>query len=203
MTEPLSAAGRLAQRHWAPKVSWIVLSSSGMSTLSASILLITTTQGLFASRANWNIFRVLVLDAGGRTDHENRRLGSGNRGDGRTGEVGIAGRIDQVDELSAMLDINECRLDRMLVLLLFVVVIANAGLVVNAPQSIDRAGLEEYGLGQRCLAAAAMFLRGLCSECRPLLPLFNLQKGFNDFSLPAPKPCMLYERWCFAQEVFP
>ena len=60
MTDFLSAAGRFAQRHWEPKVSWTPLINSGRSTFSAAILLITIMRGLPISPARANSFRVFV-----------------------------------------------------------------------------------------------------------------------------------------------
>jgi hypothetical protein len=40
------------------------------------------------------------FDAGGGADDEDRGLCGGNGSDSRTGEIGVAGRVDDVDELS-------------------------------------------------------------------------------------------------------
>ena len=63
---------------------------------------------------------------------------------------------DEIDELAVVVNVNDGRENRVLMLFLLVVVVAYTGLVVDAPQPVRRAGLMQYRFGQGALAAAAV-----------------------------------------------
>jgi hypothetical protein len=101
-------------------------------------------------------FASIGFDAGRSANDEDRRLGGRDRFDCGACEIGIARRIDDIDQLSGVCGVNRRRKNRVLVFFLFVVVVARACLVVHAAEPVCRAGLVQYRLGQRGLAAASM-----------------------------------------------
>ena len=94
------------------------------------------------------------LDAVGGGDDDDRGLDGVQRAQGLADEVGLAGRVEQVDVLALVLEVQDAGVDRELVFVLLVVEVGDAGAVVDAAAAVDGLGLEEQGVGQRGLAAA-------------------------------------------------
>ena len=92
------------------------------------------------------------LDAGVGVDRDQRRVDRSQRADRLADEVGIAGRVDDVEPLAGVVEMDDRRLDRMLVVLFFFVEVADAGAVVDARLAADSAGLDEQMIDERCLA---------------------------------------------------
>ncbi len=73
-------------------------------------------------------------------------------GDGLADEVGIARRVDDVEVLALVVEVDDVRLDRVMVLFFDLVEVADAGAVVDAGRPSDGAGDSEHLVGQRALA---------------------------------------------------
>ena len=71
-------------------------------------------------------------------------------------EVGIAGRVDQVEVLAGVIEMNQRRFDRVVVVLFFFVEIADARAVVDAGRPLDRSGGGENVVCQRGLSGRSM-----------------------------------------------
>ena len=80
------------------------------------------------------------LDARLGVDHDRRRVDAPHRADRLADEIGIAGRVDHVEVLAGVVEMHHGGFDRVLVVLLFFVEIADARAVVDAGQTLDRAG---------------------------------------------------------------
>ena len=98
----------------------------------------------------------LHLDALDRGDDEQREVGGLQRGGDVADEVGVAGRVEQVDLVAVELERRERERHRDPPPLLLGVEVADGVPSSTLPEAGDRAGGEQQGLGQRGLAGAAV-----------------------------------------------
>ena len=96
------------------------------------------------------------LDAGVGVDRDQRRVDGPQGADRLADEVRVAGRVDDVEPLAAVIEMDDRRLDRVLVVLLFFVEVADAGAGVDAGLAADRAGLHQQVVDERRLAGGAV-----------------------------------------------
>ena len=82
--------------------------------------------------------------------------------------------VDQVNAFALVVEVKDAGVDGVLLLLFLVIVIGDAGAVIDTAAAIDRLGLEEQGVGQRGLAgdfmanesdAANVFHMITCHRC--------------------------------------
>ncbi len=95
-------------------------------------------------------------DARVRVDHDGRRFHGPHRSQHLADEVGIAGRVDQVEVAAAVIEMDDARLDRVVMGLFLFVEVADARAVVDAGRTFDRAGGVQEGVGERRLAGRSM-----------------------------------------------
>ena len=100
------------------------------------------------------------LDARLGVDDDGRRVDAAHGADGLADEVGIAGRVDQVEVLAGVVEVHDAGFDRVLVLLLFLVEVADARAVVDAGGPADGPGGGEDLVDQRGLAGRAVPTEG-------------------------------------------
>ena len=98
----------------------------------------------------------LHLGAGHRADDEHRQVGHPQRGQGLGLEVGVAGGVDQVDEVALPPHRGDGQRQRLAAAVLLGLVVADRRAVLHPTEAGDRPGLEQHGLGQRGLAGAAV-----------------------------------------------
>ena len=98
----------------------------------------------------------LHLDAFDRGDDEQREVGGLERGGDVADEVGVAGRVEQVDLVAVELERRERERHRDPAALLLGIEVADGRAVLDPAQAGDRAGDEEQRLGQRRLPGAAV-----------------------------------------------
>src|SRR5262249_11692542 len=72
----------------------------------------------------------------------------------------VAGRVDQVNLFALVLQVQDAGIKGVFAILFLLIVVGNAGLVVHAAPAIDRAGLEQEGVGQRGLAGRRVSHQG-------------------------------------------
>jgi hypothetical protein len=96
------------------------------------------------------------LDAGLGVDHHEGGFHAGQRGNGLTGEIRVARRIDQVHMHALGGKVHQRGIQRMAGALLLRVEVADRAAFFHGPLGRDRAGLEQQCLGQRGLAGAAV-----------------------------------------------
>ncbi len=96
----------------------------------------------------------LHLHAVDRAHHEHREVDDPQRGTDVAEEVGVAGRVDQVDLVALPLEGRHRERQRDAAALLLGIVVAHRGAVFHPPQPVDRAGAVEQGLHERRLARA-------------------------------------------------
>ena len=96
------------------------------------------------------------FDAGLGIDDDRRRVDPVHGSDRLADEVGVTRRIDHLEVLAAMVEMDDLGLDRVLVVLLFRIEVADAGSVVHTRMSVDRAGLDQHVVDERRLATPAM-----------------------------------------------
>ncbi len=75
-------------------------------------------------------------------------------------EVGIAGRVDQVDLLAGPGEMTQVAIDREMPAFLFFVDVEGAGAVVDRALAVGRAGGEKQGVGKTRLARRPMTSEG-------------------------------------------
>ena len=109
------------------------------------------------------------LDAGLCVDHDHRRLHRLQAGDGLAMEVGIARGVDHVHARAVVIEVGDCGVQRMLVLLLQRIEVAHGGAALDAAGGGDRAGCMQQvlrpGWSCRCrrgLPAPACVFRLWC-----------------------------------------
>ncbi len=118
------------------------------------------------------------LDAVGRRHDHYHVLDGGQRPQGGADESGIAGRVEQVDVLALVLQVQDAGVDGEVALVFFLVVVGDAGAVVHAAAAIDGLGLEQQGVGKRGLARRPMSRQGDVPNVRHLIfPHENLLFG--------------------------
>jgi hypothetical protein len=100
------------------------------------------------------------FDAGLGVDDDDRGVDPGQGGDRLPGEIGIAGRVDQVDMHAFGGKIHQRRIQRMARGLFLGVEVADAAALLDAALGDDGAGLEQQRFGQRGLAGPAVADQG-------------------------------------------
>ena len=96
------------------------------------------------------------LDVPGGVHREERGLRRGEPCHDLGREIGVAGRVDQLDPRALVLEAGDREGQRLLALLLLGLVVQAGRAVVDAAEPGDRAGVEEKPLGQRRLAGAGV-----------------------------------------------
>ena len=96
------------------------------------------------------------FDARLSIDDDHRGVGAVHRADGLADEVGVARRIEHLEVLSSMIEVHELGFDRVLVVLLFRIEVADARPVIDTRMRSDRAGLHQHVVDERCLATPAV-----------------------------------------------
>ena len=104
------------------------------------------------------------LDAGHRIDDDDGGIGDAQRRARVAQEVGHARRVDEVDFDLVPLGVGECSGEGVLAGNLFFVVIRHRRPVVYPSKSVHRAGIEQQGGDELCLAGAAMADEGHISQ---------------------------------------
>ncbi len=93
-------------------------------------------------------------------DHNGGGVDAVQSAQGLTDEVGIARRVEQIELLAGMREVNQARLDGVLVQFFLFVEIANAAALVDAGRPLDRAGRGKDLVGQHRLAGVAVATKG-------------------------------------------
>ena len=96
----------------------------------------------------------------GSGDGQDHVFDGRQRAQGIADEVGIAGRVDQVDLLAVPGQMPEVAVDREMPALLLVVDVEGAGAVVHRALAAGGAGGEEQGVGKAGLARRPMSSQG-------------------------------------------
>ena len=89
-------------------------------------------------------------------DRDERRFHRSQRADHLADEVGIARAVDDVDSLARVIEMDDARFDRVLVMLLFFVEIANAGAGVDTGFPIHGSAVHQQLIDQSRLAGVAV-----------------------------------------------
>ena len=84
--------------------------------------------------------------------HYHRGIDAAHRADGLADEVGISGRIDDVESLAGMIEMHHAGFDGVFMMFFLFVEIAYAAAVVHADQAVDHARGREHAVDQRGLA---------------------------------------------------
>ena len=113
-----------------------------------SILVITTARGMPTAAHSSHSILVSAVDALGGGDGEQRCVGRAQPGPQVAREVGVAGRVEQVDLDAVVDDRREGQVDRTLLPDLGLVEVADRGAVLDAARALDRAGRGEQRLDQ-------------------------------------------------------
>ena len=87
-------------------------------------------------------------------------LDGGQGAQGVADEVGVAGRVDQVDLLALPLEVEQVAVDGEVPAFLLVVDVGDAGPVVDRASPVGGAGGEEQGVGKAGLARRPMSGQG-------------------------------------------
>ena len=144
-----------------PICSSISSSSSSGSRPGRSYLLRNVITGRLRARHTWNSFSVWRLDALGRVEHHHHGVDGGQHAVGVLGEVAVARRVEQVDDVVAVGELHHRRADRDAALLLHLHPVADVAdrrpsRAVTAPADLHRAGVEQELLRQRRLAGVGV-----------------------------------------------
>ena len=113
--------------------------------------------------ASWKIRRVLTSMPVGAADGQHDVLDGGQGAEGVADEVGVAGRVDQVDLLAVQLEVEQVAVDGEVAAFLLVVDVGDAGAVVDRAAAIGGAGGEEQGVGQGWSCPTPHVQPGQCS----------------------------------------
>ena len=81
-------------------------------------------------------------------------------GQGGTDEIGVAGRVEQVDVLALVVEMEDAGVDGEVAFFLLVVEVGDAGALLDAAVTLDGLGGEQQGIGQRSLAGRAVSHQG-------------------------------------------
>jgi len=108
------------------------------------------------------------LDPGGRIDKDDRGIRDPQRGVLVAGEVGVTGRVDEVDLRALVRERREGHVDGDVALLLFRIRVEDAGAVVDLAETRRRADRMEDGLDEARLARSAVANDGHISDLRGL-----------------------------------
>ena len=96
------------------------------------------------------------LDAGVGVDRDQRRVDRPQSADRLADEIRVARRVDDVESFAGMIEVNDRRFDRMLVMLFFFVEVADAGAVIDAGLAAHGARLHQQMVDERGLARRAV-----------------------------------------------
>ena len=135
-------------------------SSSSGSRPGRSYLLRNVSTGRRRARQTSNSLQRLRLDALGRVEHHHHGVDAGEHAVGVLGEVAVAGRVEQVDDVVAVRELQHGRADRDAPLALELHPVrrrrppAVAGL--DGAGALHGAGVEQELLGQRRLAGVGV-----------------------------------------------
>ena len=124
--------------------------------LSASILLMTSIRARPRLPASLNMRRVLTSTP---LTAETTMMAVSTAFEGfesGADEVGVAGRIEQVDVFALVFEVQNAGVDGEMASFFFVVVIGDAGAVVYVAFAVDGSGFEQQGVCQRRLARRPM-----------------------------------------------
>ena len=83
------------------------------------------------------------FDAGVGVDRNQRRLDGAQRADHLTDQVGIAGGVDNIEVLAGVIEVRDRRFDRVLVMLLFFVEVADASSRIDVGLGADSATFDQ------------------------------------------------------------
>ncbi len=100
------------------------------------------------------------LDAGVGVDRDDRRFDRPQCADRLADEIRVAGRVDHVESLAGVIEVDDRGFDRVLVMLFLFVEVADAGAVIDAGLAGDRARLHEQVIDERRLARRAVSADG-------------------------------------------
>ena len=100
------------------------------------------------------------LDAGWAGDGHNHVFDRGECTQGTTDEIGISGRVDQVNLFSIPREVPEVAVNREMPTFFFLVDVQGAGAVVYGTLTVNGAGSEEKGVGQCGFARRPMSSQG-------------------------------------------
>jgi hypothetical protein len=100
------------------------------------------------------------LDPRRRGDGQDDILDGRQRAQGMADEVGIAGRVNQVNLLARPLAVERVAVDREVPALFFVLGVGQAGAVVDRPPALGDSGGVEQGVGQAGLAGRSVTGQG-------------------------------------------
>ncbi len=101
-----------------------------------------------------------MFDAVGGIDHDRDGIGGGKRGQGGSAEIGIAGRVEQMDAIAVALDGRDGRVDRMTSRLFHGIGIGNGTATFDAAHAGQRAAGVEHGFEQGGLAGSGVAGKG-------------------------------------------
>ena len=144
----------------APKVARSWSSVRSKSARSRSSLLTKTMRGRSERGAAAPHDLGLHLDALDRAHHEHGQVGDPQGGLDVADEVGVAGRVDQVDLVARPLERGHGQRDRDAALLLLGLGVGGRRAVLDPPDPVDGAGSGQQRLGQGGLPAAAVAHEG-------------------------------------------
>jgi hypothetical protein len=96
------------------------------------------------------------FDTGCGADDYTGGFSGGYCGDCGSNEVWRARCIDDIDGFAGMLGVDHCGLYGMLMVLFFLVVVADGGLLIDAAQPVCGAGFVQYCLSERGFAASGV-----------------------------------------------
>ena len=102
-------------------------------------------------------------------DHHDRRIDGAQRADRLSDVVRVARRVDDVEPLAGVLEVDHRAFDRVLVLLLFIVEIADAGAVIDAGWPAEGPGEGQQLIDERRLAGRTVAAKGYVPDIRDLV----------------------------------
>jgi hypothetical protein len=100
------------------------------------------------------------FDAAVGVDRDQGRIGSAKSADRLADEVGIARRVDDVEPLASVREVDDARFDRPLVGLFLGIEVADARAGIDARVAIDGARFDQQLVAQHGLATAAVAAKG-------------------------------------------
>ncbi len=100
------------------------------------------------------------FDAGLGVDHHDGGFDAGQRGDGLSGEIGVARGVDEVDVYAFPCEVDQRRVQRMPGRFFLGVEVADGAALLDAAPGGDGAGMEQQGFRQRGLAGTAVADKG-------------------------------------------
>src|ERR1019366_2287722 len=88
------------------------------------------------------------LNAGGCGDDDDGGIDGVESAERLADEIGLAGRVDEVDPFALKIEVQDAGVDGVLVFLFFLVEIGKAGQFIDAAASIDGFGFEKESVGK-------------------------------------------------------